>query len=274
VLAALVQGTLAPPAEAWKPARASASGIHYYGESRVTMDAVWPREGTHPAVIVVFGGGWDSGSKRSTKWIAWRLAKQGFAAFNVDYTLARKRRPGFPIQVDQVSAAVEYVREHAATFGVDPTRIGALGVSSGGHLAAEVATAGTGELSSGDRLGAVVTWSAPFALQGWARPKSSRLGPLVKRFLGCSGCRGVAAAASPMSHVSADDPPMLIANGTHEMVPLIQARGMGKRLRANGVPTQVLRIRGSNHGQDYRGRVIHPSIAFLRTYLGPAIPVK
>jgi acetyl esterase/lipase len=67
---------------------------------------------------------------------------------------------------------------------------------------------------------------------------------------------------------------MLIANSTHEMVPVIQARGMARRLRAHGVPSQMLSIRGNDHGQDYRGRVIQPSIDFLRELLGPAIPVQ
>ena len=96
------------------------------------------------AVVLVHGGAWRGGDKRDFAVEARRLAAAGLVAFSVNYRL--DTMPAFPAQVDDVQAAVRWVRGHADDYGVDPARIGALGASAGGHLVAMLATLGQGPL--------------------------------------------------------------------------------------------------------------------------------
>jgi acetyl esterase/lipase len=195
------------------------------------------------------------------------LAQAGFVAFNVNYTLATWFQPGFPNQHTELTTALRWVRRHAARFGVDPSRVGALGSSAGAHLVALLAVAGHGPLGAGARIRGAVTWSAPFDL---LRLDGPALAPAVDTFLGCAGgqCTHRRAAASPITHVSADDSPMLILNSEHELVPAEQAEEMAARLSSAGVPHSLWILPGSAHGVGYVTTVLGPSVVFLRRRLG------
>ena len=87
-----------------------------------------------PAVLIVHGGGWEEGSRQMERPLAQQLAARGFAAIPVSYRLGAKGR--FPAPLDDLKAAVRWVRSHASDYGIDPTRIGAIGGSAGGQLVA------------------------------------------------------------------------------------------------------------------------------------------
>ncbi len=220
------------------------------------------RGGGRPAVLVVHGGGWRFGDKRKTADVSRALAVHGFVAVNVNYSLAGRGRPGYPRQLAELSSAVRWMRRHADRLGIDPARIGALGSSAGAHLAALLGVAGRGPLDAGDRLAAVVAWSGPFDL---GRLRSTALAPAVQAFLGCvtAACPKLAGAASPAEEVSSDDPPMLIVNSAHELVPLEQARTMAGRLDSAGVPNRLWVLPGDRHATEYAATALGPSVAFL-----------
>lgn len=90
------------------------------------------------AVIVHFhGGGWVSGSPREADFICSTVAKgTGAIVVSVDYRLA-PRNP-YPAGLDDCYAALVWVDGHAAELGGDPARLGLLGESAGGNLAAAV----------------------------------------------------------------------------------------------------------------------------------------
>ena len=92
--------------------------------------------GVHPAMLMIHGGGWQSGSLAEFNRQAEYLAGRGIVAVQVEYRLI-----GNPI-VDSIvpcvmdaKSAMRYVRSHAAELGVDPGRIGAMGSSAGAQLA-------------------------------------------------------------------------------------------------------------------------------------------
>lgn len=242
----------------------------YTGAGGPTLDAyVHPYDATpRPGLVLLHGGAWMSGDKRSLARVAVVAARRGFAVFNVNYTLARPGRPGFPTQFAEVRAALRWVRMNADRLNVDADRIGVLGSSAGGHLASLLATAGRGSLGAGVRVRAAVTWSAPsdlVELRGW-------LGLAVKNFVGCLAldCPARERAASPVRHVSPDDPPMLVFNSTREIVPARQARALGGRLAAAGVPRKVRLLHGDMHGREYADWALRPSLRFLvRSLTGP-----
>ena len=91
-----------------------------------------------PAVLFVHGGGMVSGSVPLFRpSILNMAAASGVTFYGVGYRLAPEAP--FPTPVDDVFAALEWLRAHAADEGVDPARIAICGASAGGGIAAGVA---------------------------------------------------------------------------------------------------------------------------------------
>lgn len=238
------------------------SDVRYLGPGGPTLDVHRPivSAGRAPAVLVVHGGAWNGGDKLALTNASRSLAAAGFVAVNVNYTLATPGRPGYPRQVDELRAAVRWVRRRARSLGVDPRRIGALGSSAGAHLISLLATTGRGPLTRGSRLGAVVAWSPPTDL---ARLRQRYLRVRIAGFLGCRLCARRSAAASPLTHVTPDDPPMMIVNSRRELIPTSQARRMAGRLRAAGVPSRLWVLPGTLHAPRYSPTTLGPAVRFL-----------
>lgn len=241
--------------------------VRYAGQGGPALD-VYRTDGdgpARPAVLAIHGGAWAAGDKDDVAPTALALANAGFVAFAVGYDLAGPARAGFPRQLRQVRAATRFVRRNARRYGVDRRRVGAVGISAGAHLAALAGTTGSGPLGRGARFGALVSWSGPFDLRP---PRLPVLEREISWFLGCSPCPRRAARASPIVHVSADDPPILIVNSTEELIPAAQARRMARRLRAAGVPARLLLLPGAVHAPLFEPLAIGPTIRFLRRRLG------
>jgi acetyl esterase/lipase len=241
--------------------------VRYAGPRGPALD-VYRTDGggpARPAVLAVHGGSWVAGDKGDVAPTALALANSGFVVFAVGYDLAGPARAGFPRQLRQVRAATRFVRRNAGRYGVDRRRVGALGISAGAHLAALAGVTGRGPLTRGARLGAIVSWSGPFDLRP---PRLRVLSREIPWFLGCRDCPRRAARASPLVHVSADDPPTLIVNSTEELIPASQARRMARRLRAAGVPAPLLLLPGALHAPLFEPLTIGPAVRFLRRRLG------
>ena len=91
-----------------------------------------------PAILAIHGGAWRSGDKAWGRQFAKELCPHGYAVFAINYRLSTASAT-WPAQIEDVQKALRYIRAHAQQFGIDPTRIAALGVSAGGHLATMVA---------------------------------------------------------------------------------------------------------------------------------------
>src|SRR6516164_3075328 len=92
-----------------------------------------------PVLIAAHGGGWQVGSRAAYRYWGPFLARNGYALFSVDYRLGKAGT--YPGSVYDVKAAIQFVRAKTADLGLDPERIGLMGDSAGGHLAALVAIA-------------------------------------------------------------------------------------------------------------------------------------
>jgi acetyl esterase/lipase len=219
------------------------------------------------AVVVVHGGGWTQGDKALFARQSDQLAQSGFVAFSVNYRLAPAHP--FPAAVDDVEAAVAWVRKHARGYGVDPKRIGALGGSAGGHLVGMLATDGDGSLQAGHRVAAVVSWSGPMDLVALGPGAATNAGSSIRNFLGClaDACPDTYAAASPVTHVDKTDSPMLIVNSSNELVPKAQADAMKAALDKAGVATQEIILPGTAHSRAYSDQVWDQTVTFLENYL-------
>jgi acetyl esterase len=220
-----------------------------------------------PAVVIIHGGGWRTGDKALFAQQGNQLAQRGFVAFSVNYRLAPAHP--YPAAVDDVEAAVEWVRKHAKEYGVDSERVGALGGSAGAHLTGLLATVGKGSLEKGHRVAAAVSWSGPMDFVSLAPAATAAPDGSIPTFLGCTpdACPDTYAEASPITHVDKTDPPMLLVNSTMELVPQSQADAMKAALDAAGVANQAIILPGQAHSRAYSNRIWDQTVAFLENYL-------
>ena len=204
--------------------------------------------GLLPAVLMIHGGAWATGTRRQTAALARRVAARGYVVVNTTYRLAPRHR--FPAQVEDVQQAVRWMRHNAAGLRIDPARIGAWGYSAGAHLAALL-----GALRPGDRLyaedagvSAVVAGGIPADLRKF------RGGALVPQFLGEKWSRDsvVFREASPAAYVTAGASPVFLYHGTSDrLVPLDQSVDYQKALQAAGVVNELYLMRGLGHVTAY-----------------------
>jgi alpha-L-fucosidase 2 len=229
------------------------------GES-LKLDAYVPeRAGPFAAVILVHGGGWTAGDKSGGPRKALiapmqePLERAGFAWFSINYRLAPKHR--YPACVEDVEAAIRWVKAHAAEYRLDPKRIAISGESAGGHLVALAAV----RAEEGTRLAAVVPFYGVFDLAG--RLKADE--PLPANYVALFGresrdeaTMALLREASPLTYVKAGLPPFLLVHGTaDERVPIAQSIAMQAKLKAADGTCDVMTIEGGGHGMASWGKV-------------------
>lgn len=248
-----------PPAGGESPRGAALPGtverdITYCTKSGVElkMDVYRPVEPNGALVLYIHGGGWTSGSKGggsgSEMWA--ELLGRGYVVAAIDYRLAPKFQ--FPAQMEDVTCAVLYLKRHAGELGIDPERIGAYGGSAGGHLASLLGTTGghgyeMGFTALDAEVAAVVDLFGPTDLTVEFDGASERI---ISAVFGTTD-RGaeVLVQASPVYHVSADDPPFLIVHGEKDaLVPIAQGERLYGALVAAGVEAEFVRVKNANHG--------------------------
>ena len=233
---------------------------------RLLLDAYVPPAGEdrRPAVVMIHGGGWRAGDKASWRPEAERLAAKGWVAFSINYRLDEPAV--FPAEIDDARAAVRWVRAHAEEYKVDPARIAAIGESAGGHLAAMLATLGSGDLDDGARIRVGAAWSPPVDFTALAGSRGAGwVGPL----LGCNQqtCPDLLAQSSPVTHVDRTDAPLYLVSSTDELVPLSQSQAMAARLKAAGVDHRLDVYPGNRHALDFRADAWAPTLEFLEKHL-------
>jgi acetyl esterase/lipase len=247
--------------------------------TELKLDLTLPTgKGPHPAVMVIHGGAWRAGNKKDCSVIMPDLARRGYVAISPQYRFCP--REIFPAQVEDVKAAVRWVKAHAGEYDIDPERIGAMGFSAGGHLAMMLGLTSPadgleGASSSGgadSRVKAVVNYFGPTDLAADDIPEVSK--PLVKDFLGGTPKEKpeLAARASPLTFVSRGDAPVLTFQGTKDpLVPATQAIKLAEKMTAAGVPGRVELLLGAGHGWGGAEleRTKAETFAFLDAHLKP-----
>ena len=234
------------------------------GARRMTLDVYRPSGASNasdlgrprPAVLAIHGGSWNGGSMTAFRydpgnWVV-RLAQRGFVVFAIDYRLARPGQSSWPAVLDDLRESVRWLRRHSTELGINPDRIAVMGQSSGGHLASLLATLpeekGPDGVSS--RVQAVVSFYGPSDLPGLINFRHLAHEP-ARALLGGAGSEQAdrARRASPIEHVTLDDPPMLLIHGTDDLwVPLDQSVRMAKALDRAGVPHGLIVVDGARHG--------------------------
>ncbi len=105
-----------------------------YPNRQLLADVFRPdNDSIYPALIMIYGGGWNSGSKLNQRAMALRIAEQGYVTIPIEYRLIPEAL--YPAGLHDVKTAVRWVRTHARDYGIDPSRIAVSGCSAGGQLA-------------------------------------------------------------------------------------------------------------------------------------------
>lgn len=220
-----------------------------------------------PALVAVHGGGWRSGDKQRGQWraIPARYASEGYVAISVNYRLSGEAP--WPAQIEDVKAAVRWLRGHAKEYRVDPERIGAYGNSAGAHLVSLLGLVksaegleGTGPYQEHSSLVQAVCASAtPTDFLNWGEPGRlpQRLG---STFLAGpeGGLEDRARQASPITYVGRDAPPFLLVHGTADQtVPIQQSNRFAKALRdAGAAEVRYMILDNEGHGVFQRQQLV------------------
>ncbi|MGY1631803.1 alpha/beta hydrolase fold domain-containing protein [Geodermatophilus sp. SYSU D01186] len=227
------------------------------------VDLYLPDARPAPLCLWLHGGGWMRGSRtdRAQERLV-PMARRGVAVAAVQYRLSGQAV--FPAQLDDVRAAIRWLRAHAGEYGLDAGRIGAWGASAGGHLASLVALVhDERDAELGDSsIQAVVPWFAPSDLLRMATdvPEGPRppflSGPMPEppheaRLLGVEAAASrpeEARAASPVTHAHAGAPPFLLVHGDSDgLIPSQHSRRLYEALRAQGAEASLWLLHGANH---------------------------
>jgi acetyl esterase/lipase len=187
-----------------------------------------------------------TGSRAETSGFAADLAYAGYAAYSVDYRLFEPATGanGWPAGLDDVQRAVRWLRAHADEQGIDPDRIGALGHSTGGHLAAFLGTRATRDNSDPELADYASTVTCVVDLAGETDftipyPYASDTA-IYEQLLGGTADTPPSAEAyrdmSPITFVDESTAPFLIIHGAEDRsVPVEHSRHMEAALHEAGI---------------------------------------
>ena len=216
-----------------------------------------------PTILWVVGGAWQQ------TFPSWRMAEfsylayAGFQVAAIDYRTINEAT--FPAQVEDVKAAVRFLRANAKRYGVDPERIGIMGDSAGGYLAAMIGATGDDPAFETDEwagfssaVQAVVDWYGPIDLWRMRQdeleknPTASEEDALLLRlFAGCPITQEnhtFLESMSPERYLSKNTPPHLILHGTaDDMVSVSESERYYDALIQTGAKADLVLLEGAGH---------------------------
>jgi acetyl esterase/lipase len=233
---------------------------------QLTLDIALPEKAAGPAPVIVclHGGGWSMGSKESFRRYLPEFARLGYAAASIRYRLAPGHK--FPAQLEDIEAAVAYLRANAGRWNLDGGRVTLLGASAGAHLALLAGFA--------NRVGvnAIVDISGPADLRDW------RMSPNAEKALQATTGKTTQtlldellggldpAVASPVAQVQPGAPPVLVFHWREDQaVAAAQAERLVAALQAAGVRHEAVWFDGRGHALNGPGvdQIVPRTVAFL-----------
>lgn len=254
--------------------------VYTTGPRPLRMHVLLPRNvatGRRPAIMFIHGGGWTEGTRERGLPSLIHFVKRGYVAASIEYRLSGEAI--FPAQIEDVRAAIEYLRTHANELGIDPQRIAVWGQSAGGHLAALAGTS----LEGAARPDAVIDWNGPtdflepLELARLEKRKADQGQPTfaMERLLGgpVRERRELAAAANPIRWASPGDPPFLILHGSGDQeVSISQSELLRDALVKAGVDVTLEVFPGEGHfgvgPLPFPDKYYAPMDAFLDKHFG------
>ena len=206
----------------------------------------------------VHGGAWIIGSKEQQgKPLMYHMAERGWLCVAINYRLSPQ--VAFPNHIVDVKKSIAWIREHIAEYGGNPDYIAITGGSAGGHLSSLAALTPNhaawqpGFEDADTSLQAAVPFYGvyDFLDRDVIRPDMSMGDLLARRVLQITKEEDFELwdSACPLSHVSAEAPPMFILQGTHDsLVWVEEARVFVAAMRAaSQQPVVYAELPGAQH---------------------------
>jgi acetyl esterase/lipase len=242
------------------------------GGRELKLDLFTPKNPNRPLPIVVLihGGCWLAGTRQDYNRFAIELASRGYAAASIDYRLSEEA--GYPAAIEDCRTAVQWLKNHAGAYSIDPGRVALLGGSAGGHLVEYVGYAANTPAKGypngpGPKVKAIVAF---FAWSDLTHP-SVRDFYWNEVFLGkkYEEAPALYKEASPITHVSKQSPPTLLLHGTIDtIVPPSQSVVLMEKLEANGVPYVYAPFLGLYHAFTIDVDATARAMYFIERFLG------
>jgi acetyl esterase/lipase len=270
-----------------------------YSGLALLMDVYHPAKPNGFGVVYIFGSGWSApldygarplkNSAEGLNALAFPLVQAGYTVFAIDH----RALPRFhwPAEIEDAQRAVRLVRYRAKQFGINPARIGAVGYSSGAHLASLLGMMpGTGNANDGDpveqqsaRVQCVIGAAMPSDLSSLGKVQQGMM--VLAALLGKPAPSNPAATsailkqldeASPIHFTKSGAAPTLLIHGdADDVVPFEQSRQFEKALEAAHVRSKLITIRGGTHqsiiqlqSDEYRSQLVQWMDEYLRQAAG------
>ncbi len=251
-----------------------------YSGLALLLDVHRPENPNGIGLIHVSGSGWSAPLSLDARPLkeaghvrieALPLVERGYTVFTVNHRATPRFR--YPAPLEDVQRAVRFIRFHAGRYGIDPGRIGAIGGSSGGHLVSMLGVLdGEGDAeaeSEIDRVSAkvqcVVARATPSDFSAGLSGTGASSLLLGARLRQGDDPRSmemrIARDASPVTHITSDDPPVLLIHGDKDdVVPYELSVQFAEKLSQSGVASKLIRVRGAGHGPGFSGADDPPDI--------------
>lgn len=245
------------------------------------LDLIYPEDMSdkrYPCIVWICGGGWMRMDKSAHLSYLSTLAHQGFAVCSVEYRTSNEGC--YPMQIEDVKAAIRYLRAHADRYRIDKEHFGAMGESAGGFLTCMAAldhdkVHDVGEyLEESSSIQAACPWYPPTNLSTFKYKDAEECAASMESLLlGYNTMRNIKEAynSSPVSKVTKDAPPFLIIHGINDQtVPFEQSEELYDKLIENGCDADLIALEGADHAdlQFFQDELWDRIIEFFKTKLG------
>jgi acetyl esterase/lipase len=204
-----------------------------------------------PCVVMIHGGGWESGDRTQLAPVNHAIARLGYAVAAISYRLAPQHR--WPAPREDVLAAIAYLKSRGAELGIDPARLVIFGRSAGGQIAQVVAYA------AGDPAvrGLVALYAPSDLVFGYASAHEDdaiQSPALMRRFLGGTPetVRANYESASALNFVTPRSPPTLLVHGANDRLTWDRhSERLAARLTEARVPHAYVALPWATHGFEF-----------------------
>lgn len=248
--------------------------LNYAGDSLEAhrLDIYLPATGhkKYKVVMVIYGSAWFANNMKAMGYlsIGKPLVDAGFAVVSINHRSSGDAK--FPAQINDVKAAIRYIRAHAEDYHLDTSFIGITGYSSGGHLSSlagvtnhmKTHTVGKTTVDIEGNVGhytdyssevdAVVDWFGPVDMATMERcetvkdaksPEAALIGGAP------ADMPDMISLTSPYSYVTPNIPRFLVIHGNSDsVVPYCQSERFAAALKKNGRLEKFITVEGGEHG--------------------------
>lgn len=264
------------------------------------FDLIRPAKQNGAAILNILSGGWASKSAASISTSSYQsYLDKGYTIFIISH--GSQPRYNLPEIFNQIQRAIKFIRYNAGKYGINPTQLGIIGHSAGGHLAISSAVFGkdaitgdeyrkennipqTGSVDSIDltssKIRAVACFYPPSNFVQYTSADSNWFDfPKVRNvsangsFVATPGSprdfqNKILKSISPYYFITGNTPPILIIHGTDDgLVPYSQSVSLIAELEAHHVPCRLIPKPGKDHGWPSDKEDEDACIAWFNKYL-------